>query len=181
MEWSRYFRANGKTAFKGTTACTSLFQGSFKGRWPSGDNLFCLQSQFCSFLLHGVAEYVAEFVISDLLLAWPPLKQLWLFLARKRSLLGLCQAEEPAPPPFPFRVRLVMHPLWKELLEDVICNVWEGIRLFLEYTGRVLLCSSAPPTDIFLSQVHVHGGVPFSELTGTGFLEVINNTLLVWN
>lgn len=61
--------------------------------------------------VHGPAGYVVRFIISDFPQAGPPLKQLWLFLAGKRSLVvpswGACSS------PAPSRVRLVMHPLCK--------------------------------------------------------------------
>lgn len=47
---------NGKIAFKGSTDYARLFKGSFKGRWPSGDNLFCLQPQLCSFPLQFMVQ-----------------------------------------------------------------------------------------------------------------------------
>lgn len=148
---------NGKITFKGTKGCASLFQGSFKGRWPSGDNLFCLQSQLCSFPLQFMVQQGVWLSLSYLICHWQdPFITALTFLGKKEIFAGLCQPEEPAPPPAFSRVRLVMHPLCKELMEDVICNALEGIRLFLEYPGRVLPCSSAPPTDMFLSQVHVH-------------------------
>lgn len=73
-----------------------------------------------------------------------------------------------------------MHPLCKGL-QDVISNALEGIGLSLEYPGSALLCSSAPPTDIFLSQVHALGGMHLSSVAGTGFLEIIDCTLLAEN
>lgn len=70
-----------------------------------------------------------------------------------------------------------MHPLCKGL-QDVISNALEGIGLSREYPGSVLLCSSAPPTDIFLTQVHALGGVHLLSVTGTRFLVIIDHTLL---
>lgn len=71
MAWSMEFRVNGKITSEGTRGC-------FKGRWPSGDNLFPLQTRLCDFVLpvHGPAEAVVDLVTPDLLLAGPPLKQL---------------------------------------------------------------------------------------------------------